>query len=358
MRGYAARWLPIAVFALGWSWAGSLRELLLLRGPWPSGLAFTFLGIWLSWHVLIVLHEAAHALVALVLGGTLHQVAAGPITARRHGGRWSVRRRPMSLFEGGHLVVAFPRGGGAHRRRALVHLAGPASALLVAAAAWGALSRPWALERAAGLLLRLVLVVAAGSLLMSGVPGFWRTGKNDADLFADALRGGFWYGNTGSQLAIHLWARDRAREWSPTAAEIERASREEGEPTGWGLLLAASRALDAGEHAAARRLLEELATSPAATPEIVDEALVQLGLCAALVDGDAERARSWLARSGWSGKEYGRICEAAALLAEGRREEARASYACWDAHVAARSDPALARLGNHWAIDAITARLG
>jgi hypothetical protein len=109
----------------------------------------------------------------------------------------------------------------------------------------------------------------------------------------------------------------------------------------------------------ARPLLAELISDGRVEPALRNEALLQAALAAALLDGDAVGARERIAQARRAGADdYAKLAEAAAACAEGALGAARDALDAWQAGVDARHDAATVRVGNHWAIDAIAARLG
>lgn len=346
--------LPVVFLASGWVSAGGLRAFLLLERPTSTGTVvwWQLLAIWVAWVAHVAVHEAGHALSAVAVGGTLREVAVGKLSLQRRKG-WRLRIRKELPATAGHVQVAFPAPR-ARLRHAITVAAGPAvticaSALIALPLAWGQWPDP---------LTRRVLwtgsLVGAAVLLSSA-----RRSASDYRLLAEILRGEFWFVDAGSQLGWHLAEGHRAAEWRVSAREIEAAARASREKTGWGLLCAASRALDlSGDLSAGRRLLEELVADPAADKQALMEAHLQLALVAALVDRDPARARLRIAEALRAGAgEYAAIAEAAAALAEGEPDRARAALARWHAAVETTELPETARVGNHWAIDRIEAEI-
>jgi hypothetical protein len=135
----------------------------LLREFSPAKLGVVFMAI--AWLPLLVLHEAAHALVAASLGWRVCRVEVGlgpPLL------RFSVRGVPVdvNLFPVAGFVIPAPRSLGAARiKSALVYFAGPGAELLVVALLVLLVGHDRILERGDSLGLIAAQSVAAAALI-------------------------------------------------------------------------------------------------------------------------------------------------------------------------------------------------
>ena len=355
----ATRWAPMFVFAVGWFAAGSIRDSLLLRGPAVAATAWWFLALWIAWWLHVVAHESGHAITAVLLGGRVHEMAIGPVRFFRKDQRWRLARRRSGLFIRGH-VGATLQGGRRKRTRYLLHVAaGPVVSVTFAVLCAIPLFRGAVQDLVVERLLWAGLIATGSGALGSVIPARWEGRQNDAQIIASVLRGASWFGALAPRLSAHMFARDRARDWNVSAEEIEHHARSSPGGGGWGLLLACARALDGGDPAIARRLMSEMLANVRLAPEVRREALLQAALVAALLDRNPVQARERIPEALALGAgEYAKLAEAAAALAEQNRDEARAALTAWSAAVDRSEDPEQVRVGNHWAIDAITEQLG
>jgi hypothetical protein len=135
----------------------------LVRGFAPAKLSVVFMAI--AWVPLLVLHEAAHALVAAWLGWRVCRVEVGlgpPLF------RFAVRGVPVdvNLFPVGGFVIPAPRSlEGARIKSALVYFAGPGVELLVVALLVAIVGHARLLERGDSLGLIAAQSVAVAALL-------------------------------------------------------------------------------------------------------------------------------------------------------------------------------------------------
>lgn len=154
----------------------------------------------------------------------------------------------------------------------------------------------------------------------------------------------------------------RPRAWSHTSEFLEEAAERDPAVRDGLLLYAAAVARDRGDHPRADALLTRaLASVDSDDGSWVQEFELQAALADALVRGDAGAARARLGRFGPHPivPSYPLLAEAAARLAEGRREEAAAALDEW-IRGAKASGPGLAGIvvGNEWAVERLEAALG
>ncbi len=88
------------------------------------------------------------------------------------------------------------------------------------------------------------------------------------------------------------------------------------------------------------------------------ELRLQAVLVAALRHGDVVGARRGLATVTQPSGVYVRLAEAAVRLAEGDEAGARVALGEWRVFVEGSQNPGFTRIGNHWAEEMLTARLG
>jgi hypothetical protein len=346
--------LPLAL-GTGWLAAGGLAEFLLLRGPPAARIAWLFLALAVATLAHVVLHELGHLLAAVSLGYHVREVVAGPLRLVRQGGRIRAGWRPGALLSG--HVVAWPRTAALARfRHAIFVLAGPAATVAATVACAWALLSP-SPSGAAAYALGAGALSGAGVLLGSVVAPKGAAMRSDFQLVRDLVARTTWATPASLAAANDVNDRRRARDWRVSAEELARAAADVADSGGWAQLLAIVRTLDGEEPDAARPLLEAALADSRGGYRL--ELLLQAALLEALVGADGAAARARLeAAEALDPGPYADLARAAVRLADGDAAGARAALDGWEGAVARSSDPALARLGNHWAIDLLQRRLG
>lgn len=292
--------------------------------------AWFFVGLVAVMWGTIAVHEMGHLLAGLWQGNRFAIFAVGPLLVVRDGERIRVRfNRSASLWGG--IAGTMPPPGGDTRdvitnfRRVVI--AGPLASLLLAIVgallAAGSNDATRLLALCAALTSALIALVTLVPIRTSGFHSdgarwlMLRRGGRDAERWA-AL-------STLGALAMHAVP---PREWP--AATLAHASTLADDSYDGTLLhqMLHGAALFRGDHGAAARHISEMRVGSARMPLAVQQLFaLDSAWWAAVVEGDPQRARADYElgkRAAFASARSKQRVEAAVLLAEGRRDEARA----------------------------------
>lgn len=276
----------------------------------------------------VVLHEIGHVIAAVIGGCRTRLFVIGPLAVKRETGRLRVEWNWHGKVAGGLVVASPPDDGPIVRPVAILIAGGPLINLLSALLAG---SLYLATEPAGAPSLRLFVGLFAGASLFitltalnpfhTGLASdgrrllrFWRGGppaERDAALFT---------------LTGLIYSGLRPSGWPERLLEQATALADGTPDEAAGQILAFYQALD-------RRSLDLAATHLARAMQLIElqptairpAYYLEAAYGAAMLDGDAERAATYLARGhgGLAIEPYGRLrCEAAVLLAQGRAVQA------------------------------------
>ena len=361
-----AKWAtPIGMGFLLWPCCG-LFILAVTRCRPPSGISDHALrSFWylaeagLLFPVGIAVHELGHWLAAIAVGLPVRTLRIGPLVIERSDGRHRARLDWTSISALlGFNALDLPEQMPSRPRLLAFVLGGPAANALAAAGchALQASTHPGShLHAWLGLAWVVNGYLAIGNLL----PFRRRDVMTDGMQALKLLR----RPSSGADLLQQIMRKipaGRPREWGVTTKQLLDAL--EGAPAIRSklLLFAYAIAQDGGDEDA-QALLDRALREPTLDDEDRHDLELQAALCAALVRGSQAEARTCfdaIDRSGRWSTAYPRLAEAAVLLVEDRRAEARAALAEWEQHVRMSGPRAPFFLGgNQWALERLTREL-
>jgi hypothetical protein len=312
----------------------------------------------------VVVHELGHLAAAAAAGARLESLRFGPVTVRRDGDRFRIERNRLRLAGVLGSIVAVPtKDEGFERAFGLTILGGPAATVALTTALYlgaRAVSPPSSDGEAIASFVLWHATVVGGFLgVVNLVPVRLRSGlRNDGSLAWLTFRAR----TAGSREAVRLLVQAtrgrRPREWGRDAETLVAAAETDPRYAPEVRLAALNVALDTGDVARADEIIVRGCGVDRPEDGHRQEFLLQEALLAALVRGDPVTARARLAQVGPTPlAEYPLLAHAAAALAEGRSDEARALVARWRAATERSGLPCL-RVGNEWAEELLAARLG
>jgi hypothetical protein len=292
------------------------------------GTAWLIVLLVLLLYVVLIIHECGHLLGGRLVGSRFMLLIVGPLRILREqrGIRVGLNK---NLAAYGGMAASMPQGEQNIQRKMLVMVAGgPVASLLFALLAGGLGLWPGLLPKVVALLFVITALLSALIFVGTSIPTYTGGFFTDGARILMLLKGGpgveRWSANT--LLNSLVLAGRLPREWSPVLLQKSTAIPDGTLDDAVGCSFAYYYNLDTGNIAEARKFLQRQLMALDQMPSIVrPNFLLEAAYFEARYHANAETARRWLeqARGGIVERATRLRVEAAVLLAEGRKDEAR-----------------------------------
>ncbi len=277
----------------------------------------------------ILVHECGHLLGGRLVGSRFLLLIAGPLMILREQRGIRVRLN-KNLGSYGGLAASMPQGDQDIPRKMLVMvIGGPIASLLLAGASLGLAAWPGLLSATTSYVLFWIALLSGFTFVATIIPihngGYYTDGARILMLLKGGARVERWC--AGVLLNNLLLAGRLPREWSPILLQKSTAMPDGTLDDVMGCNFAYYHALDTGNVVGAKQFLERQLTQLNQLPSIIrPNFALEAAYFEARYHANPEAARRWLAQTkgGIVDRCTRARVEAAVLLAEGKRDEARA----------------------------------